>query len=448
MTASRDGAEPPPTPDSSLPAAGLAVPAQHARSPRDSTAAFIVALGVAQIVAWGSTVFLAAVIATPMSTGLGITRGTFFAAFSLSLIVMALCGPRVGRNIDRTGGRSIMLVSSFILAAGLLLLAAVQGTVTLFAAWIVIGVGMALGLYDSAFAAVVHRFRQSARNVIVGVTVVAGFTSTIGWPFSIWLIEHFGWRICCVVWALLNVAIAWPIYLYFINPRRYAKPAVAPIGIAATEVQVVAASGETAAAEAPAAALAAVAEQAQRPRRDLYLLCIFSGATSFVSSAMAAHLPGLLEATGATTVQILMAGMLLGPAQVVSRLLEFGLARRFDFHPLASARLATALHPIACALLAAAPPFAALTSTFAVIHGAGNGMISVARGVLPLSLFGAQAYGAITGTLAIFGRSMQACAPFLFALVLESLGVGWAMLLSSGLSIAASFSLLALRARR
>jgi hypothetical protein len=177
------------------------------------------------------------------------------------------------------------------------------------------------------------------------------------------------------------------------------------------------------------------------------LLAVWFAATAFVTSALAAHLPRLLLAAGATAAVALLASTLLGPAQVAARLAEFFALQRWRFHPLLTARIATGMLPAAGAVLAlfGGPPLAACA--FAVVHGAGNGMITIAKGTLPLALFGAAGYGYRQGLLAILARAMQALAPFAFAVTLDGLGPRAAIALYAGVSLAALGALLALRAR-
>lgn len=176
------------------------------------------------------------------------------------------------------------------------------------------------------------------------------------------------------------------------------------------------------------------------PARALLLLSAYGGLTAFVTSAMAVHLPALVAAAGATLAQALLAGVLLGPAQVAARLGEYVIAQRHSLHPLITARVATALHPIACVVLGALSgvfgAYAAAGLCFAVLHGAGNGMISVAKGVLPLAIFGPAGYGSVTGKIAVAGRLTQAFAPLVFGVVLENGGAGWALGLSAALGLA------------
>ena len=389
------------------------------------TAVQVFALGFTQTIAWASSTYLIAILARPIARDLGVSSSMVFGAFSIALVVMALLGPLAGRAIDRWGGRGVLVLSNGVLAAGLALLGLAASPVALFAAWAVIGAGMALGLYDAAFATLVRLHAGAARGPITGITLIAGFASTVGWPLTAFIAERYGWRASCFAWAGLHVLVALPINLACIP--RVARRA--------------------AAAATPGAGEAAEPDFKwdRAKKRAFALLVVFAAATSFVTSAMAAHLPGLLVAVGTSAVAAITAGALLGPAQVAARLLEFLAARRYRFHPLLSARLAAACHPVAGVLLGVlgGPPLVA--SAFALLHGAGNGMITIAKGTLPLAIFGAVGYGHRQGLLGILGRGMQALAPFAFGWVLERHGANAGITLSVTLSLIAFAALLMLR---
>ena len=141
-------------------------------------------LGTTQTLAWASSYYLPAMLAAPMARELGVSVPMVFAAFSAALIVSAVLGPCAGRAIDRFGGRPVLAGTNLIFALGLASLAAADGPVSLFAAWIVLGVGMGSGLYEAAFAALVRLYGRSSRDAITGITLLAGFASTVGWPLS------------------------------------------------------------------------------------------------------------------------------------------------------------------------------------------------------------------------------------------------------------------------
>jgi len=374
----------------------------------------VVALGTAQTLAWGSTYYLPAILAAPMAADLGLPASAVFAAFSAALVLSALLGPAVGRAIDRRGGRGVLAVSNLVFAAGLILLAFADGPVVLGVAWLVLGVGMACGLYDAAFATLAGLYGRDARGAITGITLIAGFASTVGWPLTALFTDSFGWRGACLVWASLHVLLGLPL-------NRLLVPRAPP----------------------PARTVAVDDDGPPPPRFAMPLLAFVFATTWFVTGAMAAHLPGLLAAAGATPTAAIAAAALVGPAQVAARVAEFGLLRRF--HPLVAGRLATLGHPLGAATLVLfGGPAAAV---FAVLHGMGNGVLTIAKGTLPLAVFGPSGYGARQGLLGAPARLLQAAAPFLFGLLLERTGVLASLALTSGLSLAACLGLLALRAQ-
>lgn len=396
-------------PDEGRVAEGAALKSRH-------PATTVARLGTAQTLAWASTYYLPAILAVPMARDMGISVAMVFAAFSCALVVSALLGPYAGRSIDRWGGRPVLMATSGVFAFGLAALAMAQGPWSLFAAWVLLGIGMGSGLYEAAFAALVHLHGKNARNSITGITLIAGFASTVGWPLSMWMESQWGWRGACWAWAALHLVVGLPLNAW--TPRMAVAEA-ATVGTAAPVADV-----------APAHA-----------RRATILLAFVFAATWFTSTAMAAHLPRLLQEGGATLATAVAVGVLVGPAQVAGRLLEFGLLRHV--HPLLSARLAALMHPLGAGLLAVAG--APMAVVFALFHGAGNGILTIAKGTLPLVLFGPAGYGHRQGLLMVPARIAQAASPWLFGLCLDRLGVG-ALWVSAGLGLAAFLALLVVAA--
>lgn len=362
-------------------------------------------LGITQTLAWGSTYYLPAVFADRIAGDLHISREWFFAVFSGALLLSGLLGPLAGRAIDKHGGRDVLAITNVVFAAGLVALSFASNLLGLAFAWTVLGIGMGFGLYEASFATVTGLWGREARNAITGITLFAGFASTVGWPLSAFYIDAFGWRGACLAWAAMHLLIGLPM-------NRFLVPkAPAPV------------YEETAAAIAPSSV----------PWAMIVLAFVFAGGW-FVSTAMAAHLPRLLQALGATPAAAVAAGALVGPAQVGARLIEFSILRHAS--PMISARLATGLHPIAAVLLALVGAPAAIP--FVLLHGGGNGLLTIARGTLPLAMFGAAGYGLRTGILATPARILQGGAPLLFGLVLDRAGPYWALTLS-GTITAVSF---------
>ena len=382
-------------------------------------------LGTAQTLAWASSYYLPAMLAAPMARDLGVSTPTVFAAVSVALIVSALLGPFAGRGIDRHGGRPVLVGTNLLFAASLVGMALAQGPVGLFAAWVLMGVAMGSGLYEAAFATLVRLYGQGARGAITGITLIAGFASTVGWPLSAWMETQWGWRGACAGWAALHLLVGVPLNGWL--PRADAadkapEPSTDAIAAPTTEPAV-------SAPLTPA-----------HPLRTTVLLSLVFAVTWFTSTAMAAHLPRLLQASGTSLQAAVALAALVGPAQVAARLLEFGFLRRL--HPLLSAQLAAAAHPVGAGLLMVLGGPAA--AVFTVLHGAGNGILTIAKGTLPLVLFGPAGYGARQGLMMVPARVAQAFAPVLFGMLLDSAGAA-ALWLTTLLGLAALGALWLLR---
>jgi predicted MFS family arabinose efflux permease len=374
----------------------------------------IVALGTTQTLAWASSYYIPAILADPIARDVGISSNWVFAAFSASLVLSALLGPRIGRQIDLVGGRSVLAISNLTLAAGLVLLGLAASIPLLVAAWLLLGIGMACGLYDAAFGALGRIYGDTARRAITGITLMAGFASTIGWPLTALGLEHIGWRNTCFAWALAHVLVGLPLNLLMIPRVDGAK----------------------------AAAAAALKPHIPIDRTMALLAFAFAAAWT-VTGAMAAHLPRILEATGATPLQAVAAGALIGPAQVAARIVEASFLSRF--HPLVSTRLACITHPIGAVIVGLVGGGAA--SAFAIFHGTGNGILTIARGTLPLSIFGPNNYAYRLGIIGAPARMAQAAAPLAFGVLIDVMG-DKILMVSSALSLSALLALLLVRKER
>lgn len=374
----------------------------------------ILALGTTQTLAWASSYYLPAILADPIAHDLGISSNWIFGAFSASLVISAMLGPRIGRQIDLVGGRQVLSASNLVIAAGLVLLGFAASAPVMAVAWLILGIGMALGLYDAAFAALGRIYGTQARRPITGITLMAGFASTVGWPLTAWGLSHIGWRETCFAWAAAHILIGLPLNLLTLPKITGAKEATAT----------------------------AVKPHIPLDRTMILLAFVFAAAWT-VTGAMAVHFPRILEATGASPLQAIAAGALIGPAQVAARVLEASLLSRF--HPLWSTRLACITHPLGAVVVAI---FGAAGATaFALFHGSGNGVLTIARGTLPLAIFGPKDYGYRLGIIGAPARMAQAVAPLAFGLLIDVMGAK-VLIVSSALSLAALTALFAIRPER
>jgi MFS family permease len=375
----------------------------------------ITSLGIAQTLAWGSSYYLPAILANPMAAELALATPWVFIAFSLGLLAAGFLGPLSGRLIDLYGGHRVLPGSNLLFAAALVSLGLATGLATLIASWFLMGVAMSCGLYESAFATLARIYGHEARRAITGITLIAGFASTIAWPLTAWLDASLGWRAACYVWAGAHLFICLPLNAFLPAGKH-------------------------------AAAQAEVASPAVADTRKKWMMAalafVFAG-TWFGSTAMAAHLPRVLQDAGASLPAAIAAAALVGPAQVAARVLEFWLMRRIQ--PLTSAQIASLAHPLGAGILfTVGAPAAAV---FTIAHGAGNGVMTIANGTLPLYLFGAGGYGLRQGLLMMPARFMQAAAPFLFDVLLSRVGTA-ALGLTAGLGLASFLTLSLLRRDR
>jgi hypothetical protein len=262
---------------------------------------------------------------------------------------------------------------------------------------------MGMGLYDAAFGALGRIYGDKARRAITGITLLAGFASTVGWPLTAWGLETIGWRNTCFAWAAAHIVIGLPLNLYFLPKVKGQKTAEGPVVKPYIPID-----------------------------RTMVLLAFAFASAWAVTGAMAAHLPRILEAMGATSVQAVTAGAFIGPAQVAARMVEASLLSRF--HPLFSTRLACLTHPVGAAIIALAGGGASIA--FTLFHGAGNGILTIARGTLPLAIFGPENYGYRLGLLGAPARVTQAMAPLAFSFLIDYLG-GRVLIVSSVLSLLA-----------
>jgi MFS family permease len=376
-------------------------------------------LGIGQTLAWATSYYLPALLAPVVVEDLQADRTAVYGAFSLALLISGLAAPRIGRTIERLGGRPVMMASAVTLAAGLALLGLLPGLAGWFAAWVVLGIGMGLGLYEAAFATLGTLYGRGARRGITIVTLLGGFASTIGWPLTAALMPELGWRGTCLVFAAVTLLLVLPVYALL--PRAAAgAEATATTAIDPAEIPL------------PAGWV----------RRSFFFLAAFFTLRALISTTMSVHLPAMLAGLGLSVAAAVGAAALMGPAQVGGRLLEFTMGRAV--HPLRVAWLGAGLLPLATLLLVLAGPVAAVP--FVLLHGASNGIITICRGSVPLALFGPRGYPVLMGKLALPVLMAQAAAPMLTAPLLAQLPAMAVLGLAGLVGLAALLCLLPLRA--
>jgi hypothetical protein len=355
--------------------------------------ATLAVLGFGQIVAWGGTFYLPAVLAEPIARDTGWNLSWVVGGLSAGMLVSGLVSPSVGMLVQRHGGRPVLAAGSAVLALGLLLLAAAPGLGTYLLGWLVLGVGMGAGLYDPAFAALGRLYGKEARTAITTLTLIAGFASTLCWPFSAWVLHLEGWRITCLAYAALDLCVALPLY-WLVLPREERL---------ATRSVRRATDGEAGSARSGAALFVIVA--------------LVLTLASIIWSAISVNLLTLLRGLGLPAQTAVALGTALGPSQVAARLLDLFAARLVA--PAWEMVASTLLVAAGIGLLSAGP---GAVAAGVILYGAGTGLRSILRGTLPLALFGAEGYALLMGRLALPILIAQSAAPSLGAIILDHAG--------------------------
>ena len=357
------------------------------------------ALGITQIIAWGSLYYTIAVLAGPMAESLGLTLPVVFGAFSASLVVSGLTAARIGAAIDRLGGRPVLAGGAIASAAALALIAIAPNALVFYAGWALAGVAMAANLYDAAFSALSQVSGSRYRPALTALTLFGGFASTVFWPLAWYLESRFGWRVTLFAFAGMHLLINLPLFLGALPRTASRRPSAT-----ASEVR------------HPADPLPAARTDTQRHARVLFLwLATALALISFVVSAIGAHMVSMLGASGLDAATVILAVSLIGPMQVVGRIVELVFARNLRATTVGLMSFFTMW--IGMLMLWQANGIAWLAFAAACTYGAANGVMTIVRGTVPAELFGRDAYGTLMGRLAQPAFLAKAVAPVSLALL-------------------------------
>ena len=371
-------------------------------------------LGINQTLSWGMTFYLPAIVAGPAETTFGQSSFAVLGAFSWSLLVTGACAPRVGKWIDQHGGRGALLVSIVVMAMGQAVLAFSTGLALWYLGWTIVGIGMSMGLYDAAFATVGGLLGKEAGPSITGITLLAGFASTVFWTLGAGLIGMLTWRGLLMSYVALMLLVNLPMVWLLVPPAPpRPKPGAAEAGVAKSPAE----------------------------RRAVVLLGGFFALRWFITSAIAVHVLPLLRGVGLTAAEAVGIAAMIGPGQVAGRIIEYAIGPRINL--LVKARIGALLFPAGAMLLLFGGPFA--VAGFAVLYGMSNGIMTVNRGTLPLAMFGPAGYAQMLGWLAVPVLLAQATAPTLTAPLVAALPAADVLLISGAAAAVAVMFLLPLR---
>lgn len=359
--------------------------------------AAIAALGVTQIIGYGTLYYSFSILAADMARDLGWPTEWIFGALSAALLIGGLTAPWLGRWIDRFGAGKIMTAGSMLAAAALAGCASAPTAVAFVAALIVLEVASNLVQYGAAFALLVQIRPHAAQRSITYLTLIAGFASTVFWPITSALHAHMPWQGVYLVFAGLNLLVCLPLHAWLSHGLAKGRRS----------------------ASAPPRHIKGSLPATSRPL-GLALMVIAFSLQNLIAAAVLVHMVPLLSGLGLGATAAIV-GTLFGPSQVLSRFINMVFGGKLS--PLMLAIISASLMTIGVVVLDSTAPSIAGAVAFAVIFGMGNGLFSIVTGSLPLTLFGSDGYGRLQGRVMSARLIVSAVAPFALSVAMVNIGI-------------------------
>ncbi|MDQ0133314.1 putative MFS family arabinose efflux permease [Neorhizobium galegae] len=368
----------------------------------------IAVLAVTQIISWGTTFDMLGVMGRIVAPELNLPNEVVFFGLSIMMLVSALAGPAAGRLLGRHGAAKVMAGASVIFAIGLLLLASAHEILVYGLAWIIIGIGGALGLSAPAYTAVVEREGLDGKRIIAILMLFTGLSATIFWPVLALMNDLVGWRMTFVLSAMLQLSVCLPLYLFGLpkpvdrNEQTQATDRV-PVDFTPPE-----------------------------RRRAFFLVAAATAISSFISFGLSPSLLALLQQAGASPAFALQLGSARGVIGVSARFVDMVLGRRGN--ALLTSLVGTGLVLFSFLLAATATSSVPVLVIFMLLYGFGTGVLAVARALLPLSLFSPREFGLQSARLSLPQNLANAAAPVIFTAILDRAGATAALVTGAVLS--------------
>src|SRR6478736_3339837 len=341
--------------------------------------ATITLLGIGQICAWGTLYYSFAVTGPLIAREFGISLPSAVFGYSALLVAGAFAAPTVGRTIDRLGGRAVLAGGAVVGALGLTMIGLAPGPLVYAIGCLILGIAVAMSLYDAAFPALVQVAGPNSNRAITLLTLFGGLASTFFWPIAAAIAARWGWRATYLSFAAVNICVCLPISLIAL-PRR------PPLHVAT----------DGALGSGWSRPPLPLSPEARRAAFICFALMVAAG--NFVFAGLAVHLLTILGALGLSESAAIIIGMIVGPAQVTGRI-------------------------------------------FAALYGMANGILTIVKGTVSLFLFGSAGYGEILGKLSVPSLGARAAAPLVYAYVFTAAGPIPTLILSAVVSLSGTVAM-------
>jgi MFS family permease len=358
---------------------------------------FLAALGLGQLVSWAILYYAFSAFVLPMQAELGWSKALITGGFSVGLAMWGVGSYAVGAGIDRGRGRAVMTGGAALGGLGLLLWSVAMTPAVYIAVWGLLGLAMAATLYEPAFTILTRRHPGRYRQGITILTLIGGFASTLAFPAAAWLLSLTDWRGALVVLGLVQLLAVAPLHLVTLRGADALEPG--PTGTPGT-------AADLSLAEA-------------RRTTAFWLIAAAFAIHLFLSAGLWAHIVPALDAKGLGGNVALTVLMVIGPAQVLGRLV----------YMLAGTHLASR-HVGAAVLAGVALSFAILATSvaawqavvFGLVFGAANGLMSVMRGSILPDYFGRRSLGRIAGAINLPAVAARSLGPLAIGAALPAVG--------------------------
>lgn len=365
-------------------------------------------LALGQTLAYACIFYIFAALVVAWQAALGWDKAVLAAGPTLAVLISAGLAPFVGRAVDRGNGRRLMVLGPVLGAVALVLLAMAQVPMVYLLAWAGLGVAQSFCLYEVCFAVLIRRFGPEARPAITRVTLVAGLASTLAFPAAAVLAGALGWRGAVLTAAAVMIGVVAP--LHWIGAGALAAVTAPPLKTRRAMMQVL-------------------------RRTGFWVLAAVFSLTNLNHWMLVSFLLPVLMVQGLGNGLAIMAASLIGPAQVVGRLILMRFETRAGTVP--STLIILSGMCLAALLLALAGVGAGFALGFALVQGAAMGGFTILRPVLVAESLGSEGYGATAGLLAIPSLMASAAAPLLGAALLGAGGPGLMIGAAFGMAVLA-----------
>ena len=356
----------------------------------------ILFLAVAQTILWAGLYYLFPALFARWELNLGFSKTAIASAFTSALIISSLLAPLVGNLIDKGHGQKILIGSSILGAAGLIVLSFSSEFWVFFLTWSVIGIALSGCLYEPCFAYVTKVRGTKAKDAIIFITLIAGFAGTVSFPVANIFADLINWQASARLFAFVILLFVVPIL--FLSTKNEDKHSInlnsSPDKISNYKLR----------------------DDLIRPEFSYLFFSFF--VLALAHGMIITHIiPLLIERNISNSIQLFISAS-IGPMQVLGRIIMIILQKQ-NFSINIISTLTFLLKIIGTVFLIYANDNIYFLILFVIFQGSGAGMTSISRAVVTANIMGYERFGSVSGAMSIGFTGGTALSSFLGAQLWE-----------------------------